>query len=372
MVETINVFEQLKVDADQQKKLDELDRKRVSLKEENEKTVDNYTTTVQNMLSGKQNVKLEELSKLDQGIQRGNKYKSEISDLSESLTRELNGLGQFFGDLSQYKGLAETVSAKFGFIRTADRFRLSRLKNSDVKQHLETILDYGQHMVRKIGLAAIENMECYSKIDSSISETVRTLEENQPLYEKTRSEKEALERKLSEMQNIIDKANETEHAKLAGEKATLEKQVQQIKTTENHYFTIVKNAKQALPMQKTHLKAYGDMIDGLTQLKDGLQENIKHVTNVYAGVPTILKTALSVKAASQYDKGMKYATDISTDIAVKSAAGVLDEVATRAERPLIEDEKLEVYRKAALESRLEFDTRIGVLKKKHSAASTNN
>ena len=55
---------------------------------------------------------------------------------------------------------------------------------------------------------------------------------------------------------------------------------------------------------------------------------------------------------------MKKATDITTDAVLKSVKGILDESVSRAERPLIEAEKLEAYRKLQREMREEFDKRM--------------
>jgi len=346
-------------------KLRNLDNKQAELSKENERGLTAYEQSVRNMLSGEK-VSVEELSKLDNGIRRGKEFEGEISELAESLTGELQELGQFFGDMTQYKGLLENVLARIGLNKWADKKRMSRVKSADVKQNLQTILDYGQHMVSKLYAAILENLECHTKIDGTIRETSRRLEENQPNYERWRAEREGLDRQLNELEIRMNQAAPMEFAKLEGEKSALQKKLNESQINENHYFTIVDKAKKALPVQRKHFQAYKDMVDGLTQLRTGLEQDLDHVTQVYLAVPTAIKTALGTKAASQYDKGMKYATDIATDTVLKSAEGILDEVASRAERPLIEPEKLAAYRRMQIEMRAEFDRRIEELKKKHA------
>lgn len=366
--QTGSILDQLMVTPEQQEKLQTLDKKRVALSEANRKDLTAYEQSLNQMLDGKSEVKVQSLSLLDAGIQRTNQYKGEISDLALSLTTELNGLGQLFGDLSQYKGLEAWV-ARFGFASKADSMRMSRVKSADVKQNLQTILDYGTHMVRKLHAGILENMECYAKIEASVKRASNILNDTQPIYKNWRSQREQLEREMSELDVKMAGAEEELFAKLSVEKTELEGKVHEAKTNEDYNFTIVNNAKDALPIMRGHLKAYADSRDALLIMKTDVEQRINHVTQVYLAVPTAIKTALSVKAASQYHKGMNYATDISTDAVFKSTAGVLAEVSARRARPLIEPEKLELYRKAQEQMEEEFRVEGEALKGKYSSAA---
>jgi hypothetical protein len=362
-----SIFAKLQVDAEQKKKLDKIEKESLELEEISQKELGNYEKSLTKMLDGDEKVSVEELSRLDEGIKRGRKFKGEISDLAESLTGELQELGQFFGDMAHYKGFWEKTCAGLGLRKTADRSRLKRVRSADVKQNLQTILDYGHHMVGKLYNAILQNIECHAKIDDTIQLTSKKLEDHQVDYEEWREKKEKLQREHRSLDDRIDEETDQKVvASLERKKSTLQKKLHEAEVNENHYFTIVDKAKKALGVQRTHLKAYKDMIDSLTQLKTGLEEDLDSITQLYLAVPTAIQTALSVKAASTYDKGMKYATDVATDTVLKSAAGVLDEAASRSERPLIEQEKLEAYRKAQREMRAEFDGRITALKKKYA------
>ncbi|MBI5804100.1 hypothetical protein HY450_02560 [Candidatus Pacearchaeota archaeon] len=365
------ILDQLRLDKAQKERLKGLEQKRMELEIEDQNRLDRYQETIEGVITGKQDTDVRQLSELDKGIERGQQFKGEISQLAESLTTELNELGQFFGDLNQYTGFWERTAAKVGLTRFADKQRLQRVRSSDVRENLQTILDYGLHMTNKLQEATLENMDCQAKIDSTIRITAKKLEETQPLYEKARSERERLERELKEIQDRQDLAEATEHAQLAVERETLERTCKEAQTQENYLFTIVDKAKQALPVQRVHLKAYGDIIDSLIQLKTGLEENIKNVTTIYESTPVAIQTALGTRAASQTDKGIKYATDKSTEVLLVSAKGILDENAARTERPLLESDKLRVYRTAQTEMRMKFDQRVEAMKKKYRAAATD-
>jgi hypothetical protein len=370
MADTGNILDQLKVSDDQKQKLNDIERKRAKLAEDDAKNLTEYERTLDQMISGKTDVQVSQLSKLDEGIERGRKFKGEISDLAISLTTELNELGQFFGDINQYKGRLERSLGYFEITRRmADRLRMSRVTSADMKENLQTILDYGTHMVKKLHDAILENMECYVKIDATIVKTAKTLRDTQPIYEHWRAAREDFERQSNELQTRMDKADQTEFAALSVEKAALDKRLHEAKTNEDYNFTIVKKTKEALPVQKTHLKAYSDLRDSLIIMKAGLEKDIESVTQLYMAVPTAVKTALGTKAASTYDKGMKYATDAATSTLLQSVRGVTDEVAGRQERPLIEAERLEAYRKLQLDMETEFNGRMEALKRKHASAT---
>ena len=349
----------------------ELEKKRIRLEEDNKQNLSEYDQKVKQMLAGEK-VDVQELSKLDQGIERGNQYKQEINQLAESLTGELNELGQFFGDMAQYKGLTERVLGKIGLTKLADRKRMARVKSCDVKQNLETILDYGTHMVSKLYEATLENMECQAKIDTTIRYTAKKLEENQPIYEKYRSERESLERDLNSLQQKIDKSEAREAAALVSQRAELTAKLADVKANEDNYFTIVNKAKEALPIQNVHYKSYSDIVAALIVMKTGLEQDIENVTQIYLAVPVAIKTALGTKAASIYDQGMKYATGVSTEAVLAATAGILDEVVTRAERPLIEPDKLEGYRKRMAETRANYELRSNAIKATHAQPSAVN
>lgn len=369
--ESTDILAGLELDVQEKQKVKKLEQERLQLEDENTKVISQYEKTVSDILEGKQDAKIEDLSKLDSGIERGRKFKREVSDLAENLTKELQDLGQFLGDMSTYKGFVEKGLVYVGLGRWADQKRLSRVRDTDVKQNLQSILDYGHHMVKGLNDTIINNVECYGKLEMTIRNSSEKLKQFEPVYAKWRADKESIEREMTALQDKLDKATEKEYAQLEPMKTDLQKKLDSAKLNENHYFTIVDKAKHALPVQRTHQKAYHDMINSLTILKTGLEQDIEHVTQVYLSAPVAIKTALGTKAASQYDKGMKYATDIATDTVLQSAKGVLDEVASRAERPLIEPAKLEAYRALQQSMKAEFEKRIETVKKQYAVPSKN-
>jgi len=362
-----DLFGKLQLDTGQKEKIKGVEAKLIQLEEDNTQVLGQYETNLRSVLSGNKEASVQDLSKLDEGIQRTKVFKGEISDLVESLTDELQDLGQFFGNTTLYTGVLEKGLARLGLVKMADRRRIARVRSVDVKQNMQTILDYGHYLVGKFNTAIIDNMQCYGKIVGTIALTTQTLEENEPRYQEWRGNRETLERKIKDVDEKLDHVTGEEYAKLESEKQVLSEEFNKAKFNEEQYFTKVDKAKQALPVQRTHLQAYSDIVNSLAKLKTGLEEDIKHVTEIYMAVPVAIQTALSTKAGGQYDKGMKYATVKSTDTVLVAARGIMDEVASRAERPLIEPSQLEVYRKLQIEMQRDFDSRMERLKVEYAA-----
>ena len=364
------IFAKLNSDVEAQQKLEAISKKQIRYEEEAEQDITAYESNVRSILKG-EDVDIKELSKLDAGVKRGQEFKGEISDLAESLTEELQSLGVFFQEMSQYKGTKEKILSFVGLTRYANKARLQRVRNADVKENLQAILDYGNHMIQKLYTAILDNMACEKRIEAVMNLTSQKLEENQPKYEQWRAEKEKLQLKKNELQNIIDKADETEIAKLTPNVLALDKQLREAEMNEENYFMIVKKAKEAIPVQKQHVQAYADIAKALTTLRTGIEQDIEAVTEMYLAVPIAIQTALGTKQASTIDKGIKYATDKATDTLLRSAEGILDEAANRAEKPLIDPEQLAQFRKRRLEMRANYDSRQKALQEKHAAPVQN-
>jgi|SRR3989339_488021 len=373
--ESTNILDQFKIeDATKAAKIENVSKKRISIAEEDEKTMTDYQSSFKKIISGDKTVQATQvLSLLDQGLARGKEFEGEVSDLAFGLTGELNELGQFFGDISQYSGGLEKTLAFLGtktgmtaVTRIADRYRMGRVKSADVNQNLKTILSYGAHMINQLQSRTLDAQKSYNSIAAILEETTEALKTNQPIYEKWQTEREALGRQVAALEAKMDKATQAEFAILSREKASLLQELGKAQTNENHYFTIVKNTKDAIPTQEKYLKAFEDMRGALITMKTGLETNIQSVTALYQATPVAVQIALATKAAGQYDVGMKKTTRAGLDTTLKAVRGVLDEAGTIAERPLVTPEEMENFRNMQVAMESNYSQRFDELKDAHS------
>ena len=141
MVKSMYQQLQSQLEDKQKEKLKKIEQNTVQFEQESQEELSSYRENLEKMLEGKEKVDIKELSKLDVGIERGKQYNLEVTELAESLTAELQDLGQVIGDMSQYQGVEKWL-AKFSLTsKLADRQRLSRVKTQDVKKNLQTILN---------------------------------------------------------------------------------------------------------------------------------------------------------------------------------------------------------------------------------------
>lgn len=363
-LEATDVFEKLRVDQKQKEKLEEVDKKRMRLEEENTQLVDEYQKTTEKIIKGEATV--EDLSKLEVGIQRGKQCTSEIYEIAAGLATDYENLGQFVGNLQNYKGFVEKFLVEIGFEKAAYKKMVGRIKHSDIKENLETIVDFGHLMVHKLNDGVIANNDAYYAIGVAIDMTTKELAEKQPIYEKWRAERESLDRQMIELKEKQAQATDAEFAELQIQIVTLQKNVDKAKFNEDHYFGKVDKAKQALKIQPIHQQAYRDNVNSLDQIKTRFEADIEHSTPLFLRIKTAIETVVTTKAASQYYKGLRMAVDVTTDTVQKSAAGVMAEAAAIAEKLTLDEDKAVNYRKVQIAERADFDRRMSLLKDKYS------
>jgi len=349
-VSSDNIFGLLKMKTEERQKAQEIENQRIKASADDMRLIKDREAKLKDAYATKDGVqrseKLQEISKIDAISPENTKFKGEVTNLAESLTKDLTEFGIFIGDIKNYKGLEKAVSyLPLGLgTKMADAFRLKRVLSADLTVNLETIIDYAAFISKKLGDATIDNMNCAGAIDGSVKEAARKLVDNQPKYENWRSKKEALQREIDATKDLQDKANETDFPKYAAKLAELDKEKQEAEINETHYFGIVETSKQAIPVLKTNLKAYMDTVKALEDMRTRLDNKIADVTEIYRSAETMIKTALKVKAASQIDKGVNYATTRITETVLDNQIAIDDERMNRAERQLIEPEKLNQIR----------------------------
>jgi len=268
-----------KVGKNERETLENLDNKRLRLQDEERNALRSYESTIDDIVEGKAKNATESLSKLDQSISEGLVYKKEVSEISESLTNDLTEFGNLINNMTNFHTVEKLVS--FFHTKSAEKMRMKRVRNADIHDSLYTILDYATLMTQRLNDYAIQLVECHTKIDSTIDKTVETLEVNQPIYQEKRQKREELERQISLTRDKLDKANEVDYPSINKELTKLERNFQEIKIDENHYFIRANEAKNAIPTQKIHLKAYSDGIEAVTMMRTKVHDKIEHGFSIF-------------------------------------------------------------------------------------------
>ena len=338
-----NIFATLQqqLSDNEKQKIKQLDQKKLAADEADKRLLQEREEKLQQAYQKGDQTQIQELAGMAKLSAENEEYIGEMNNLVVSLNGDLTQWGVVIGDLANYQGLESYIS-KVPLLgeKLADRLRDKRVSKVDLQGNLETILTYSAFTVQRLGESIMENMGRASDIQRTVDEAVVLLTENQPLYEKWRKTGEDLVRERDKVKDLQDHANETDFPKYAAQLADLDKQVRESKINETHYFGVVETTKQAIPVQKGAYEALMNTVESLEDMRTRLDNKIRQVTTTYAGAPTIVKTQLRVRAFSQIDKGMNYATTKTLEVYVHNANEIGKERMSRAERELVEPETL--------------------------------
>jgi hypothetical protein len=317
--------------------------KELELEREVDQRMSSYETTVERLTDPKQRqqANVRELSQLDGAIASGREYTGDLQTLIQDLTTELDDLGRNVATLRDARGL-ERMVGMFNK-RWAQQMIYKRIRQQNVEGSMRTILAYARGTVESLTAAIAKNAEVYGKLQNTDADLSRKLVENQPKYEHWRQEVKRLEGEIAELDRRIQVSDETTFATLQLERTQKQGELDEAKLNETQYFEILKNAKEAQPIVRAHMEGFKQAVAALTQNKIKTQEKIANLTEVFEGIYQIMETALEIKGFSTIDKSINFAADSTTRVMTEQVDGILAETADRAEKKLIDDEKLAAY-----------------------------
>src|SRR6476659_7204899 len=278
--------------------------KELQLEKQVDADISEYSTTIDRLTDVKQRrqANLAELSKLDGAITSGKQYTGDLQSLIEDLTGELDELGRNVATMKDERGM-ERLVGRFNK-RWARQMTVKRIRDQNVDGSMKTILAYARGTVESLNATIAKN---------------------------------------AEMDRRIQVADETIYAQLQTERTDLQGKLDEAKINETQYFEVLKNAKEAQPIVRTHMEGFKQAVAALTQNKVKTQEKIANLTNVFEGIYQIMETALEIKGFATIDKSINYAADSTTRVMTEQVEGILAETADRAEKTLIDDAKLKEY-----------------------------
>jgi hypothetical protein len=300
------------------------------------------------------------LEKIDIAIKIGDNMRSDIAALTGGLKAKYQELGEIFADAQDYKGFWENMYAKLGLRNKADAVQFKRVAKQGVKENLEQILSYGALVTKKIGEIALVLAGNEKLLLKDIDTTNKIIGDNQPQYEGWRAEREKLEDEVRLAEEKSQQGEQTPEVLLALEE--VRRKYSDAKAEEDKYFTVYEKAKHAYPVQRRQLEAIQKIKTDLENYKIAIQEDIKHVTNVYRTVDDNLKAALAAKGAEEFSKAKNVATEMSLKASAWAQKGVADVVAKEAESHLVAPDKLQAITQFMIDTVTDFNSRMEATK----------
>jgi len=315
----------------------------VQLERDVDQRMSEYETTVDRLTDPKQRQKanVAELSQLDGAITNGREYTADLQTLIVDLTSELDELGRNVATLRDARPVERFVGV-FNK-RWARQMVVNRIRQQNVDGSMKTVLAYARGTVDSLSAAIAKNAQVYAKLQATDMGLSQKLVDNQPKYEHWRLEGKRLEAEIAELDRRIQVADESGYAKLQAERTKLQGDLDEAKLNETQYFEVLKNAKEAQPVVRAHIEGFKQAVAALSQNKIKTQEKIANLTEVFEGIYQIMETALEIKGFSTIDKSINYAADSTTRVMTEQVEGILAETADRAEKKLIDEDKLKSY-----------------------------
>ncbi|HYF64652.1 MAG TPA: hypothetical protein VD886_17640 [Herpetosiphonaceae bacterium] len=338
----------------------------LQMEREVDQRMSEYESTVTRLTDPKQRqqANIGQLSQLDGAITTGKQYTTDLQTLIVDLTSELDELGRNVATLRDARGMERLVGV-FNK-RWARQMVVKRIRQQNVDGSMKTVLAYARGTVDSLSAAIAKNAQVYAKLQATDAELSQKLVDNQPKYEHWRQEVKRLEGEIAELDRRIQVADETTYAKLQAERTDLQGRIDEAKLNETQYFEVLKNAKEAQPIVRAHMEGFKQAVAALSQNKIKTQEKIANLTEVFEGIYQIMETALEIKGFSTIDKSLNYAADSTTRVMTEQVDGILAETADRAEKKLIDEEKLKAYTDHLEQIIQTFDARMEQLESQYS------
>ncbi|HEY1011944.1 MAG TPA: hypothetical protein VGE07_04510 [Herpetosiphonaceae bacterium] len=325
-----------------------------------------YESTVSRLTDPKQRQQatIADLSKLDGAIATGREYATDLQTLIGDLTSELDELGRNVATFRDARGMEKLVGV-FNK-RMARQMIVKRIRQQNIDGSMKTILAYARGTVDSLSATIARNADAYAKLQATDAELSQKLVENQPKYEHWRQEVKRLQAEIAELDRRIQVSDESSYATLQVERTALQGQLDEANLNETQYFEVLKNAKEAQPIVRAHMEGFKQAIAALAQNKIKTQEKIANMTQVFEGIYQIMETALEIKGFSTIDKSLNYAADSTTRVMTEQVEGILAETADRAEKKLIDEQKLKSYTDHLEQIIQTFDARMEQLESQYA------
>lgn len=351
------------LEREQQDQLRDISRKTMQLDEGIKEGRSGFEKFVYDMEHPVENIEKEtgkQLSKVDTAITIGERMRDDIASLTSGLKAKYTTLGEIFEDAQEYKGFWEQFCVKVGWTDRADAMQYRRVANQNVKENLEQILSYGALATGKIGEIAVVLAANEKLLLTDIDNTQKIIADNEPQYTGWRDKREAMEDEVRLLDEKVA-AGETS-PQILQELEAVRREYQKAKSNEDKFFTVYEKAKHAYPIQRRQLESIQSIKSDLENYRIAIQEDIKHVTNIYKTVDDNLKAALAAKGAEEFSKAKNVATEIALKASAHAQRGVADVVAREAESHLIPPDKLAYITQFMIDTVTDFNDRMEATK----------
>ncbi|KYK25532.1 hypothetical protein AYK26_05865 [Euryarchaeota archaeon SM23-78] len=283
----------------------------------------------------------EQLSKLDQGIEKYGTYKITIADLAAGLTDGLDEFVDFAEKSKSYQGFEKVL--KWVYPKEANRRRVNRIRNQNPKENLEHILHYANLLVEEILSIREVAEKTYSGLEVNTTLLVEKINEYQPREQAYKEKLDIMEAEYKKKEEECKTADPAEQARLEKEKDVMHEQLLEVRLEYDKVLTMYNQAQQALEASKQSRNAFEQMVRDLGRQAVMIKEKVDNITEIYMAAPEAIKVMMTTKGMEKIDQSINVATDKSVDMIILSSEGVRESTQAREKIQLIDEKIMRGY-----------------------------
>ncbi len=337
----------------------------------------------------------EKRSKLEIALQSGQGFVSYVGKTVDFLTSTFGEIDQYLGNITSFRpeeqqlldeGKALTERAGKWYVRInpfidkgkleeqvkdlgklAETRRTERILKTSLSENITTLLTYYKSMKTVMYNAGIANQKSANEVQKVRDATMAKLDVNERQYDLWAADKKTQETKLAELD--LELTGLTGELRTAAEtkRMAVNDLLEKAKTQEDFYFGIVKNARADLEYQGTVLASFRDVVRGINNGLNDMQQKIENRTVLFTNIETIIKTGYQVKSFGQADQAMDKTTKKIVETAVVTAEGLMDELGTRTTAKAMTPDELRTWQQRSMETQRSYDRLVGVAKEEYAA-----
>lgn len=299
----------------------------------------------------------DELSGVNEGLQRWAGYKQTVGEMSSEVTSLLEQHVEFTADSQNFQKWEKPLSWFKPTAKYAERMRNDRMKTQSPAQNLQQVLSYCGQLVTELQETRLDAVSSYERLDTQVAIVTKKVAEYEPQYAAKKEQLEAKEEQVDTLTQEYQVADSAGQAKIIETLNQAKRELAQVQNEHDQVFTVYKQAQEAVaPNMKVRDDLMGIVRD-LGRQATMIQEKMDNVTQIYAAAPEAVKYMMTTAGTEVLDKTVNALTDKAVDIVSVARQTINKTTLDREEIELIAPERMRQYLDDSRAVDAEFEAR---------------
>ena len=327
----------------QRQRVEGLRSKTVQLRRDTGEAVTTYRDALERAGRGQEVDFRQQAASLDGALERNKALEGDMQVLIADLTGEFEELGSNIAATKDYRGARERALAALHLYRLANRLRVERIRRQKIDGSVRTILAYTEGVIEALGERIEATTHVYQNLQGDLEHLTAKLKDCQPKYEHWAAEHDRLEGEMEDLARRLAETGPSERPQLEEQRRQLQLELDQAELNRNTFFTIVKEAQEALPILRHHMEGYKQTISAVNIDRTQVEEMMTNYTNVFVGMYELMQTALEVRGFEKIHQTLRFALDKFTEALNLNVESITNTTIRRSQMEAIDRPKLEDY-----------------------------